>query len=223
MKRQQLVGAVDCRVGVLLEGQGDVEAQAVVDTGPFMGSRHDPAAGTGDHHQVRAGQGRAQLSRQGINGMFDRRSCRAEDRDFAASFVAFQSAEGMIQLTQGLEGDLCVPAVAVVMRHAQDGEHHVSVERQVRAVGGDQIQLLVNVIEVDSLILEVAGEQLVRLVRHSNVSFVQQNLRPGQDRDLARHCLSRWLRGPEQGALALQWTLEGLVAVMMSIHFLAFW
>ena len=87
----------------------------------------------------------------------------------------------------------------------------------------DHLGKLVNVIEVDSLILEVAGEQLVRLVRHSNVSFVQQNLNQVRTGTWPRHCLSRWLRRPEQGAPALQWTLEGLVAVMMSIHFLAFW
>ncbi|MNG17099.1 hypothetical protein D3C84_1010590 [compost metagenome] len=61
----------------------------------------------------------------------------------------------MVQLAQGLQGNLGVPAVAVVMGHAQDGQHHVTVQRQVGAVGGNQFQLFIQLAQIDSLVLEV--------------------------------------------------------------------
>ena len=157
MEGQQLVRAIHRGIGVLLEGQGDVEAQAVIHPGTFVGRGHDAAAGTGDDHQVRAGEGGAQLPGQGVHGVFDRRARRTEYRDLAPSLVLFHHPEGVVEFAQGLQGDLGVPAVAVVVGHAQHGEHHVPVQRQVGAVGGDQVQLLVNVVEVDPQVLEVAG------------------------------------------------------------------
>ena len=63
---QQVVAALDRGIGALLEGQGDVEAQAVVAPGALMGGGHDAAAGAGDHHQVVARQGGAQLQGHGV-------------------------------------------------------------------------------------------------------------------------------------------------------------
>ncbi|MNH02892.1 hypothetical protein D3C79_621400 [compost metagenome] len=156
VKRQQLVGAVHGGVGMLLEGQGNVETQAVFDTCAFVRGGHDAAASTGDDHQVGTCQGRTKLSGQCIHGVFDRGAGGAEYGDLAPSLVLFKGAEGMVQFAQGLQGDLGVPAVAVVVGHAQDGQHHVAVQRQVGAIGRNQRQLFFQLAQVDSIVLEVA-------------------------------------------------------------------
>ncbi|MNS28081.1 hypothetical protein D3C72_600470 [compost metagenome] len=167
MERQQLVGAVHRGVGVLFEGQGDVEPQAVVAAGAFVGSCHDAAASTGDDHQVGARQGCAQLAGQGVHRVLQRSARRAEHGHLAPALVAFQGAERMVQFAQGLQGDLRAPAVGVVMGHAQDGQHHVAVQRQVGAVRCHQLQLCVDVAQVDVVVAEVAEQQFTRLVRHA--------------------------------------------------------
>jgi len=49
---QQIIGAVDGGVGMLFEGQGDVETQTVVTPGSFVGGGHDAAAGASDDHHL---------------------------------------------------------------------------------------------------------------------------------------------------------------------------
>ena len=68
------VGAPVARLGadefvVLLEGQGDIESQAVFQAGAFMGRRHDAAAGTGRALHMQAADFRAdRLGRVGPGG-----------------------------------------------------------------------------------------------------------------------------------------------------------
>ena len=45
--------------------------------------------------------------------------------------------------------------ITVIVGHAQDGQHHVTVQWQVGAVGGDQLQLLVDLAQVDTAVPEV--------------------------------------------------------------------
>ncbi|MND82835.1 hypothetical protein D3C80_746790 [compost metagenome] len=127
MEGQQLVGPVDSGVGMLFEWQGDIEAQAVIEPGTFVCSGHDAAASAGNHHQVGASQRCTQLPGKGIDGVFDWGTSGAEDSDFAAPLVLLQHAEGMVELTQCLQGDLGIPAIAVVLGHAQNGQYHVAV------------------------------------------------------------------------------------------------
>ena len=54
MERQQVAGASHRGIGALLEGQGDVEPQTVLQPRTLVGGGHDAATGTGDHHQVEA-------------------------------------------------------------------------------------------------------------------------------------------------------------------------
>ncbi|MNY00641.1 hypothetical protein D3C86_1331420 [compost metagenome] len=93
----------------------------------FVGCCHDAATRAGDHHQVGAGQRCAQFLGQGVDRMFNRGASGAEDSDFAAPLVLLQHAEGMVELTQCLQGDLGIPAIAVVLGHAQNGQYHVAV------------------------------------------------------------------------------------------------
>lgn len=102
VERQQVRRALDGRVCVLLERQGDVESQAVVAPCAFMGGGHDATAGAGDDHHVRAGQRRPQLSGQAIQRMFDGCSGRAEDRDLASALELLEGTEGVFQFPQGL-------------------------------------------------------------------------------------------------------------------------
>ncbi|MNN75814.1 hypothetical protein D3C81_1921420 [compost metagenome] len=106
---------------MLFKRQGDVEAQAVIATGPFMRCSHDAATCACDDHQVGACQGGAQLTGEGVHRVFQWRSGRAEHRHLATALVALQGAERVVQLAQGLQGDLGAPAVRVVVGHAQDG------------------------------------------------------------------------------------------------------
>ncbi|RMU63440.1 hypothetical protein ALP29_200787 [Pseudomonas syringae pv. avii] len=61
--------------------------------------------------------------------MLHGRTGRAEHGDFAAALEAFQYPKGFVQFAQGLQRNLDVPAVAVVLGHTQHREHHVSVQR----------------------------------------------------------------------------------------------
>ncbi|MGF6486678.1 hypothetical protein ABH904_000451 [Pseudomonas frederiksbergensis] len=120
---------------MLLEGQGDIESQAVFQAGTFMSRRHDAATGTGDDHHVRARQSGAKLSGQTIQWVFYRRAGRAENSDFASSLELLHHTEGMLEFAQGLQGDLGIPAVVIFLGHAQHSQDHVAVNRDVGAVG----------------------------------------------------------------------------------------
>ncbi|MNN02517.1 hypothetical protein D3C81_1151790 [compost metagenome] len=132
---QQVARSVDGRIGMLLEGQGDVETEAVIPTGTFVGGSHDAAACASDDHQVRACQRGTEFPGHCIQRVFDGCACRAEHRDFAAPLELFEHAEGVLQFAQGLQGNLGIPAVVVFLGHAQHGQDHVAVDRDVRAVG----------------------------------------------------------------------------------------
>ncbi|MCY1536401.1 hypothetical protein D9M68_718590 [compost metagenome] len=77
-------------IGPLFEGQGDIEAQAVFQSGAFMGGRHDAAASTGNHHQLVSRQGGTQFAGQGIQGVIGWRACRTEYGDLASPFELLQ-------------------------------------------------------------------------------------------------------------------------------------
>ncbi|MNF42261.1 hypothetical protein D3C84_233070 [compost metagenome] len=91
-----MFGALYRGVGVLLEGQGDVQPKAVFQSRAFMGRGHDAAAGTSDHHQVALGQFGAQLPGQRVDGVAFRGTGRTEDRHLAAPLELFQDAEGVL-------------------------------------------------------------------------------------------------------------------------------
>ncbi|MNI91927.1 hypothetical protein D3C73_1496510 [compost metagenome] len=60
---------------MLLEGQGDVESQAVLKASPFVGRGHDAASRTRDDHHVRARQGGTEFPGEAIQGVFHWRAC----------------------------------------------------------------------------------------------------------------------------------------------------
>ncbi|MNI33576.1 hypothetical protein D3C73_875340 [compost metagenome] len=135
MEGQQVGRALDGGVGMLLEGQGDVESQAVIQARAFVGRRHDAAAGPGDHHQVRARQRGAEFPGHGVQRVLHGGAGGAENRDFTPPAVLFEYTESLFEFAQGLQGDFGVPAVVVFLGHAQHSEDHVAVDRKVRAVG----------------------------------------------------------------------------------------
>ncbi|MNG25393.1 hypothetical protein D3C84_1102380 [compost metagenome] len=91
-----MFGAIHRGIGVLLEGQGDVQSKAVLQPRALMGCGHDAAAGAGDHHQVALGQLGAQLAGQREDGVAFRGSGRTEDRHLAAPLELLQDAEGVL-------------------------------------------------------------------------------------------------------------------------------
>ncbi|MCY1179291.1 hypothetical protein D9M73_196850 [compost metagenome] len=135
MEGQQVGRAVDSGVGMLLEGQGDVEPQAVCQAGALVGGGHDAATGAGNDHHVRARQSGAEVPGHPVERMFHGGTGRAENSDLAPSLELFEHAKSLFQFAQGLQGDFGVPAVVVFLGHAQHGQDHVTVDRDVRAVG----------------------------------------------------------------------------------------
>ncbi len=78
--------------------------------------------------------------------------------DLAAPLEAFQHAKGLIQLAQGLQRYLDVPAIAVVLSHAQYGQDHVSIQRQISGIGGNLLNMLFDLAgQVEAITLEVSG------------------------------------------------------------------
>ena len=153
---------------MLFKGQGDIEPQAVLQARAFVGCGHDAATATGDDHQVGTCQRRTHLSGQRIQRAFHWRTRRAEYRDFAPALELFEHPKGMVQFTDGTQGDLGVPAITVVLGHAQDGEDHVSIKRDIRAVGGDQLNLCVDLLsEVGPVFFKMTKQQIIRFIRHS--------------------------------------------------------
>ncbi len=119
MEGQQVFAAFYRRVGVLFEGQGNVEPEAVFQACTGMGCRHDAAACTGDHHHVGAGQFFTQLCGLCVQRMFHWCTGGAEHSDFAAALEALEHPKGFVQFAQGLQRYLDVPAVTVILGHAQ--------------------------------------------------------------------------------------------------------
>ena len=75
-----------------------------------------------------------------------------------------------------LQGDLGVPATTVVLGHAQHREDHVAVKRDIRAAGGNQIELCIDLLcEIGAVFLKKTDQEVIRLVRHST-SPSSQNL-----------------------------------------------
>ncbi len=192
VERQQVLGAINGRVGVLFKRQVDVEPQAVFQACSLVGSRHDAAATAGDYHQLGLRQQRADFPCQGVQRAFDRCARRAKHRDLAAVLELFQHAEGVIQLADCLQRDFCIPTVAVILGHAQHGEDHVAIKGDIRAVGGDQLELCVDLLrEVRPVFVKMTVQVVIRFVRHST-SPSSQNL--GRRRDIRprpRHCMYR--------------------------------
>ncbi|MNF80021.1 hypothetical protein D3C84_622520 [compost metagenome] len=135
MEGQQVGRALDGGVGMLFEGQGDVEAQTVIQAGTFVSRGHDATTSAGNNHHVRMRQRGTEFAGEAIQRMFYRGAGRAEHRDFAPTLELFQHPKGLLQFAQGLQCDLGIPAVVVFLGHAQHGQDHVAVDRDVRAVG----------------------------------------------------------------------------------------
>ena len=99
--------------------------------------------------------------------MLNRGSCRAEDRDFASALELLQRAKGLFQFANSLQGDLGIPAIKVVMGHAQHGQQHLAIECAVRAVGGYPLQLFVDLMsKIQPLLLQMQRQGIIGLVRH---------------------------------------------------------
>ncbi len=82
----------------------------------------------------------------------------AEHSDFAAALEAFEHPKGFVQFAQGLQRYLDVPAVAVILGHAQHREHHVAVQRQVFRARSHLIDVLFNLAgQVETVALKVSG------------------------------------------------------------------
>ncbi|MNZ95789.1 hypothetical protein D3C78_1149570 [compost metagenome] len=132
---QQAGRAVDSGVGMLFEGQGNVEPQAVCQSGTLMGGGHDAATGASDDHHVRARQRGTEFPGHAVERVFHGGTGRAEYSDLASPLELFEHTESLLQFAQGLQGDFGIPAVVVFLGHAQHGQDHVAVDRDVRAVG----------------------------------------------------------------------------------------
>ena len=70
-------------VGLLLEGQQDVDADAVFAAGADVAGLHDAAGGAGDDHEAGLGDAAAELDRLPVGGMLRRQTGRAEHRHLA--------------------------------------------------------------------------------------------------------------------------------------------
>ena len=165
---QQVGRAIDRRVGALLKRQGDIKAQAVLKPRAFVGGAHDAGTASGNDHHVGACQCRTHFTGQCIQRVFYRSACRSEDRDFSAAFEGLQHTEGFFQLANSLQHDLGVPAIKIIVGHAQNSEQHFAIQRPVGAVGCDKLQLRVHVLsEVEALALEIQGQGITGLIGHA--------------------------------------------------------
>src|SRR5262249_14384586 len=96
----QLQIAADDRVGLLLEWQQDVDADALFPTGADVAGLHDAAGRSGDDHPAGLGDAAAELLRSWGSGMAGRQTRRAEDRHLAHTAVGRENLEGVTQLLE---------------------------------------------------------------------------------------------------------------------------
>ena len=109
--------------------------------------------------------------------MFDRCACRAEYSDFASALELFQHAKRVLQFAQGLQGDLGVPAVVVFLGHAQHGQDHVAVDGDIRAVGGNTVELCFDLAdEVGAAFLKMTAQAGHSVGKAFNVSFCTERV-----------------------------------------------
>ena len=134
-----------------------------------MGGRHDAATGTGDDHEVVVRKRGAQLTRRGVQRMFDRCARGTEYRDLAPALELVEAAECMLHLAHGLQQDLGVPAAAIGLRHACDGHQHFPVQRQVGTVGRNDHgrQLIDLAFQFGAAGLEVSRQIVIRIKGHT--------------------------------------------------------
>ena len=82
------------------------------------------------------------------------------------SLELFKYAKGFLEFAYRLQGDLGIPTIEIVMGHAQNGQHHFTVERKIRAAGSHLLKLHVDLInKVQALAFEVLL-QVIGLVGH---------------------------------------------------------
>ena len=111
---EQLLVAADRFVGVLFEGQFDVDPNAEASAGAAMSGPHDAAPGTGDHHPAGLGHQPAELHGAIVVRHSGLGSSGAEDRDLASSSIRGEDLEGSPQLLERRVSDLEVHALSAI-------------------------------------------------------------------------------------------------------------
>ena len=174
-------------------------------TRAFVCGSHDAGTTSCDDHHVRLCQGCADLAGQRIQGVFYRCSRGAEDGDFTSPFELFQYSKSSFKFANRLQRDLGIPAIKIVVGHAQYSQHHFTIKRAVRAVGSNLLQLLVDLAgKVQAFIFEVRLQGVTGLVGH--VLLLPYNILGRAANRLAlRHRVSKVMldNGPAMSWLAI--------------------
>ena len=101
-------------IGLLLERQQDVDADALFASGADVARLHDAAGRAGDDHPARLGDAAAELDRRRIGRIARRQPRRAEHRHLAQMPIRREHLEAVAQLLEGRAEQLDVAARGAV-------------------------------------------------------------------------------------------------------------
>ncbi len=88
-------------IRLLLEGQLDVQAKALLAPRAFLRGTHDAVPTPGDHHPILLHHETAKLAGEPVFLRIAMRAGAAEDGDFAHAIVFGKNARGVAQLPEG--------------------------------------------------------------------------------------------------------------------------
>ena len=111
----QLAVAGDDRVGLLFEGEQDVGAHGPCSAAALVGSFHDAAACSGQHHPALLGHSPAEVNRLQVGGVIVRGAGAAEDTDLSLAAKGGEDLERVAQLTESTAEDLQIAAGCLVL------------------------------------------------------------------------------------------------------------
>src|SRR5215467_4583412 len=145
----------DPRIRFLLEGQANVQPEALLPRRPFLRGTHDPGAGTRNDHPARLGHPPAEEPRTVGRLLARGGPGRAEDRHLADAGVGREHLVGVAQLFERRVGDLEIAGPGPVLVQLEGGRQELlivpaTLDRHVlgieglgdQAVGGVVLELV---------------------------------------------------------------------------------
>src|SRR5712691_2490386 len=122
----------DRRVGLLLEREQDIHAEAVLPPSPLVRRPHDPLARPRDDHEPLFGQEAGEAPGQIVQGIPRLHPRGSEDGDLPLMPVLPEEPEGIAHLLESAMQDLQVQRLQPVLVLPEDRADHVPQERRVR-------------------------------------------------------------------------------------------
>ena len=109
-------------VGLLLEGQSDIDTERVFGAGPFVSRLHDPGAAAGDHHEPGLGQFFPQFRCHAVQGCIRPGPGRTEHRHLTDLSIGPEYFGGKAHLLHGSVHQLQIGAPTVLLPGLQAGK-----------------------------------------------------------------------------------------------------